>query len=146
MIMPLKRFWRVKIYVPIAHALGDESLDGIADDTSSSVRVILDAIWRVPGVGDVGSYTALYELDFGFESYRAIEGATPKYGAIGETVRVGKAAVVTYVIRDCDPQILDRLTAEIVKVHPWEHPVIEFTECLLYLPVRRDMNERDPDI
>jgi hypothetical protein len=134
--MPLERFWRVKIYVPIAQALHEESLEGIINGTSRSVRAILDAVWRVQGVGQVGNYNALYELDFGFEGYRAVEGAHPKYGAIGETVRVGKAAIVTYV-RHCEPQILDRLSNEIGRVHSWEHPVIEFTECLLYMPVRR---------
>lgn len=141
--MSLQSFWRIKIYVPDVDAPHEASLERIVGSSAKSVRAILEAIGRVPGVGEVGDYEALFELDFGFEGYRPKEGSDPQYGAIGEAVRLGKAAVVTYLRRDCKPQVLERLIAEIRKVHPWEHPVIELTECRLYVPDRRGIGEND---
>jgi len=134
--MALQKFWRVKIYVPVESAVGEEVLEQITKDTPTNVQDIVDVIGRIPGVGQVGNYSDLYELDFGFESYRANEGASPRFGKIGETVNLRKAAMVTYLRYDCEPHFLELLVAEIKKVHPWEHPVIEFTECLLYVPSR----------
>ena len=92
-------------------------------------------LWQIPGVGQIGNYESVYEIDFGFEGYRSRQGAAPHLGNIGERVLLGKAAVVTYVARDCGQDILDRLVVDVAKVHPWEHPVIEFTECLLNIPI-----------
>jgi hypothetical protein len=146
--MPLARYWRVKIYVPVADPRHQVSLETIIRGTSTNVQTVLKAIWRVPGIGKVGNYEQLYELDFGFEGYRAAKGADPRYGAIGETTKLGKAAIVTYMAcesNDNGQQNLDRLISEIRKVHPWEHPVIEFTECLLYLPVKGNTSDPDHD-
>src|SRR5258708_39011413 len=132
--MSLERCWRVKIYVPAADPTHDVSLETIVKGTSVNVKTILEAIWRVPGLGQVGNYDQLYELDFGFEGYRAKTGADPRYGAIGETTKIGKAAIVTYLTRDRDLQNLDRRISAIRKVHTWEHAIIDFTVGTLCLP------------
>jgi hypothetical protein len=133
--MALEKYFRVTIYVPVNERWASErSLDKIAIGTSNAVEAITTALWKVPGVGEVGHYSEVYELDFGFESYRAGRDAHPRFGAIGDTSFLGKGAIITYVRRDCDDGTLDRVVAEVCKVHPWEHPVIEFCECLLGMP------------
>jgi hypothetical protein len=98
------------------------------------VETIVAALWNISSVGQVGNYDEVYELDFGFESYRAGKDANPSFGVVGDTCFLGKGAIITYVQQDCAPGTLEQLVAEVGKVHPWEHPVIKFSECLLGNP------------
>jgi hypothetical protein len=48
--------------------------------------------------------------------------------------RICSVAITTYITRAAEPKILDQLVDCIRRFHPWEHPIIEATECLLYVP------------
>jgi hypothetical protein len=130
----LQKFWKVTIYVPIVEDAHNTSLDRLVALAPKQVERIVQAAQSVSPVGRVGNYDSIYEVDFGLEGYRPTKGAAPRYGSIGQHTVLGKAAVVTYVNRDCGEEILRQLVEAVRAVHPWEHPIIEFTECSLYVP------------
>ncbi len=137
MIEALRRFWRIKVHVPVDDDRGPTWLGqkDIADN--EHVRSVITALVAIPGVGRIGNYDSIYELDGGWEGYRAKPGASPRHGAIGEKIILGSIAVTTYVDYETSSDMFRQVVDAVRAVHPWEHPIIEFGECLLYVPTGR---------
>jgi hypothetical protein len=130
----LRRFWKLKIYLPVREGLPQRPSVHEFAGVLKDIAPVLNAIKSVTGVGSVGNYDNVQEIAFGFEGYRARAGALPQLGAIGESVLVRNAALVTYLDQNCGDGVLQELVTRIAAAHPWEHPVIEITDCLLYVP------------
>jgi hypothetical protein len=130
----LRRFWKIKVYVPLDDDPREASLDSIRAKADSRVRDVVEAMAAVTGVTPIGHYDHIYEMDVGFEGYRAARGASPRYGRVGQDVRLGRVAITSFIEHDASPVTLENIVEAVRAVHPWEHPIIEFTECLLYLP------------
>jgi hypothetical protein len=130
----LKAFWKIKIYVPNILSPESRAIEEISQKTARVSSKIITAIRSIPGAGEVGKYSGLYEVDVGFEGYQPEKGASPRYGKIGEGAIIGKSTIITYLDRVRGERVLDDLVNAIVNAHPWEHPVIEITDCFLYVP------------
>jgi hypothetical protein len=130
----LKPFWKITIHIPVIESLRSTEFNRFAEEVSRKIQPILRKITSIPGVGVVGNYDEIYELDLGFEGFRPRKGASPHYGRIGEGIELPKAAITTYVERPCRESVLAELIDAVKSVHPWEHPMIEFIECFLYVP------------
>jgi hypothetical protein len=131
----LQRFWRIQVFVPV-----DEPSSGgaLALDIRANrhVRAVVGALASTPGVGQVGNYDNVCELVLGWEGYRANPGASPRVGAIGERVVLPTVAVTSFLDFDHGGDgALGRIVEAVKAVHPWEHPIIQFSECLLYVPL-----------
>ena len=129
-------FWKITTYIPIIDTPLERSLESIASNGLQYVEKIKASIHSIRGVGEVGDYKEIYELDFGFEGYRPTVLAAPRYGRPGEEIILGKVAFTTYLAQTCQEEVLNQLIAAIKLVHPWEHPVIELTEVKLFMPSR----------
>jgi hypothetical protein len=129
----LQKFWRIEVYVPVdglEHSVGRKSELG----ANKHVRSVITALENVIGVGRIGNYDKICELSAGWEQYRPTPGALPRFGAIGERVRLATVTVTSYVEYRDNVENLERVVAAVRAVHPWEHPIIQFSECLLYVP------------
>jgi hypothetical protein len=140
----LKKFWRIKVYVPLDDDPREVSLDRIRAKADQRVKEVLKAMNGVAGAGHVGNYDNIFECDVGFEGYRAEKGAFPRYGAVGKDIMLGRIAVISFIDYNVSADILESIVEAVRAVHPWEHPIIEFTECLLYVPTER-RSLQDPD-
>ena len=130
----LQTFWRITVYVPNNDNPGEEDVNLIVTGTLQNVGVIWEAIKGIEGLGKVGRYEGVHEVGFGFEGYRATQGTKPRYGRIGEDIFLGRATLTTYLPGEHSVEDLERIGEIIKSAHPWEHPVIEFSRCLLFVP------------
>jgi hypothetical protein len=129
----LRRFWRVQVYVPVDLAPGGGAPPaGVS--ANRHVRAVVGALGSVPGVGQVGNYDNVCELALGWEGYRANSGASPRVGAIGERVVLPTVAVTSFIDFEHGDGAFEHIVEAVKAVHPWEHPIIQFSECLLYVP------------
>jgi hypothetical protein len=145
MIDSLEKFWKITIYVPLKEDPAEMSLDGIVGKMRERIDAIIKAVGTIGGVGRIGHYEDVYELAVGYESYRPTKGALPRYGTIGNKMMLGKVAIVTYLARNSNPRSLEQVVEAARAAHPWEHPIIEFTDCLLYVPPEPGRSETDHD-
>lgn len=135
----MEKFWRITVHVPILGSPERAITTRLDVQESKELAAVLEAIKRVPEIGRVGKYDGVYELSIGFEGYLPREGAAPHYGSIGEHSRICSVAITTYVRRATDHNILNQMVDAIRRFHPWEHPIVEVTECLLYIPEQGDI-------
>ena len=131
MTAALRPFWKIQVHVPV-----DPPLWGSEQPLNAHphVRAVVAALASIPGVGRVGNYDHVCELALGWEGYRAKPGAAPRVGTIGERVVLPSITVTCFLDCDRGESTFDRIVAAVKAVHPWEHPIIQFSECLLYLP------------
>jgi hypothetical protein len=130
----LQSFWRITVFVPNDDNPGEADVNRIVAETLKNVSKIWAAIKGIGGLGRVGHYDGVYEVDFGFEGYRAGHGADPRHGSIGEDIFLGRATLTTYVTGERSMEDLEGIAEMIKSAHSWEQPVIEFSRCLLFVP------------
>jgi hypothetical protein len=133
----LEKFWKITIHVPILGASERPFINRFDPPQSEELSAVLEAIKSIPQVGRIGNYDGVYELSIGFEGYLPREGAIPRYGSVGKNSNIRSIAVTTYISCKEDQKIIDHLVDAVRRFHPWEHPIVETTECLLYVPGRR---------
>jgi len=126
--MPLKECSVIRIYVPLEmEEMSDElpQSQGRLRTRSPYLSKILDILATSEGVGQLGNYCSVYELADGEEWYTPMQSAHPNLGKPEVESGVRIAVVTTYAVGMSRPQIEDFLE-KVVRVHPWEHPVIEY--------------------
>jgi len=124
---------KLTVYCPIAattlSALARGELDALALDASAAP--ILRFLEGCPELGALGAYRGVCEVTIGLEAFTPVAGAQPTVGEIGQPSRGATAAITTYAKATLPAERLEALVAEIIRLHPWELPVIELSQVAL---------------
>ncbi len=131
----LKDFYRITIYVPILQNrpfLG-ASLEKMAE-TSPLIKQLIQMLDDNSVVGRVGQYAGVYEIGLGLEGYLPVSNAQPILGEVGVRTRLRTISFKTYVITGSTRNTIDQFVTDVVKIHPWEHPMIEISDVKLWIP------------
>ncbi len=97
-------------------------------------------------LGDFGIYTGVVEIGLGFESFVPGARAKPAQGEAGGVSMVPTVTLTTYISHDAREEPVTIALAQLIALHPWEIPVIEFApvELLGRATSRLPMREK-PD-
>ncbi len=105
---------KVIVFVPTTHA--------------EKIRKIL----RKVGAGKTKKYEGCSFSTFGLQRFYPRRGAVPFLGKIKKLELVEEERIETFILAS----LKDHLLSEILKVHPYEEPVIDFYEIeSSYIPV-----------
>ena len=124
--MALQKCYVIKIYIPVR-------LDELGDKKAQIrtllrhlpyVAKIIDVIASSPRVGVLGNYSNVLEITEGEEWYTPQQDAQPRLGDCNQESGVHSVVLMTYAV-DIDRNELDTFIEDVVKVHPWEHPVVK---------------------
>ena len=124
--MSLQKCYVIRIYIPV-------QLDELGDKKRQLrrplrhlpyVAKIIDVISSSPHIGVLGNYSNVLEITEGEEWYRPQQDAQPHLGHHNQESGVHSVILTTYAV-DIDRNELDTFIEDVVRVHPWEHPVIE---------------------
>ena len=125
---------RITIHCPIR----PETLRAVAGGDAAAlaadegVAPILTLIESSTEFGNFGQYRGVCEIGLGLEAFTPQANARPTLGVSGERAVSVTATVKTYVAATCDSDRLAALLGEIAARHPWEVPVIEVDDVLLF--------------
>ncbi|HEV7185388.1 MAG TPA: hypothetical protein VGN33_12900 [Leifsonia sp.] len=97
---------------------------------SEDLRPLRDIIETTSELGDFGAYTDVVEISFGLESFLVGDSANATLGARGERCVSPTLIVTTYLRAELSAARIDQVVSELVSAHPWEVPVIEFSETV----------------
>jgi hypothetical protein len=124
--MSLQKCYVIRIYIPVR-------LDELGNKKEQLrkplrhlpyVAKIIDVISSSQHVGILGHYSNVFEITEGEEWYTPQQDAQPRLGDHHQESGVHSVILTTYAV-DIDRDELDTFIEEVVRVHPWEHPVIE---------------------
>lgn len=134
--MALREVYVLKIFLPVDEDCMLE-MDCTYDKLERkcpSLEKIVDFISASDPVGRVGNYDNVIEIGFGFEGFAPEKGAFPTFGKIGEDTFLESVSVQTYATKDVSFNMIEDFIEEIVKIHPWEHPILELTTKRMWFP------------
>jgi hypothetical protein len=127
----------LKIYFPSKfdnYDLTNLSLDQLKTDNTNPLTKLLALISSSKIVGKVGNYQGVKEISFGKEYYIPVDGALPSKGKIGME-EVGDVIIITTYILDAPISDINSFIAQVIQIHPWEHPAIEYYDHVgLWMP------------
>jgi len=126
-----KRFLRLAVYVPAMAATGEPEK---TFESTSAVHTLLSVFRQFDFVGKVGTYKTVVEISNGTETFAPTMNSRPTYGAANVASTVPSVKLVTYMPAGTHSAEVDRMIAEVVLAHPWEHPVIELNPVYLWMP------------
>lgn len=124
--MAMYKCYVIRIYIPVQlDELGDKKVQ-LSKPLRHLPHVaqIIEVIASSQRVGRLGNYSNVYEITEGEEWYTPHEEANPGLGHPNQESGVHSVVLTTYAV-NIERSELDAFVAEIVKVHPWEHPVVE---------------------
>jgi len=123
----------LRIHCPIdSDTVARIAAGDLADiDPGSALGTMLAIIRRDGPLGDFGLYTSVVELGLGWEMFTPAAGAQPTLGAAGQTEVSATAILTVYIPANADEDAVTRAIDAIMAAHPWEVPVIEWSETRL---------------
>jgi hypothetical protein len=127
----LRDFHQIKIYIPVS----PERSVSLEENVSHSevLQNIIELIKISEPIGTVGNYSGVHEIGAGIEGFTPEENSTPTLGAYGQPERTRTLVLVTYAPLAAE-EAVSVFTTNVVKLHPWEHPVIEVSIVKLWCP------------
>lgn len=124
--MSLQKCYVIRIYIPVRL----DELDDKKRQFSRPLRhlphvaKIINVISSSQHIGILGNYSNVLEITEGEEWYMPQQDAQPRLGHHNQESGVHSVVLTTYAV-DIDRNELDTFIEDIVRAHPWEHPVIE---------------------
>ena len=130
---------KIRVHCPISSDTFAELLQGnlAAIENDPVAAKMLATIRADNPLGDFDIYRGVFELMVGIEGFTATLRATPAAGQRGTPTLSPTAVITTYVDAAANPLAAQAAVDELVEAHPWETPVVEFSEEFVRLPVRR---------
>lgn len=126
--------WRVTCSVPL---VGPSDVTDIAQLIASdpALAAVVAVIDRHTADAPLGEYASVCQYALASGSYIPQTGAHPTVGSAGAR-SVGRAVhVTTFLIKSSfDQTRLETFLNDLYDVHPFEHPILELTETVLWLP------------
>jgi len=96
------KYCKLEIFIPETH-----------------LTVLQDALWEVDA-GHIGNYDCCLSISAVIGCWRALEGANPYLGRVGEVSSVKELKIEV----TCLTEKLDETIAAVKRIHPYEEPVI----------------------
>jgi hypothetical protein len=118
---------KITVFCPIAAetlaALARGELEALAHDASAGP--LLAFLESCPELGRLGAYSGVCEISLGLEAFTPLAAARPTQGLAGERSHSATAVLTTYAPASIPATRLEAILSELVRLHPWEVPVIE---------------------
>lgn len=126
--MPLQEHWKISIIVPLE--IGQEPSD------NPIVEKLIRHLGRQAdkGIGRTGNYSGVFAMQRGEGGYEPEEGSHPAQGEQGKKERGPCAILSTNAPKSVSLETVRAYCDEVAAMHPWEHPTIEVTTLLLWMP------------
>lgn len=105
--------------------------DGSALERDAHLAKMVGIVRSDSALGDFGIYKSVLEISPGWELFTPGADAAPTMGEGGSPSISPTAILTIYIAQETPSDLVDLGIAAILKVHPWEVPVIELSETSL---------------
>ena len=85
-------------------------------------------------IGAMGNYTGVYHINNNSEGFIPLKESCPTMGTKGISEQCAGYFFITYSHENVSEFILETFLANLISIHPWEHPVIFTYPVSLWVP------------
>ncbi|WP_284978590.1 hypothetical protein [Arthrobacter sp. fls2-241-R2A-200] len=129
MNIELKQVRKLRIHWPIEVGTMTQLAGGnlTALEADAGIALLLQTLADIPELGGFGNYHHVFESSAGFEGFTVAEGANPTLGLVGQRTISPTFVFTTYFDYAMSEAEVQDMIQQIVRIHPWEVPVIEIS-------------------